>query len=52
MALFNMFLFKQRPADLYRQFIDTVIKATERCESDWLSILESEDIPLILKLTY
>lgn len=50
MALFNMFLFKQRPADLYRQFIDTVIKATERCESDWLSILESEDIPFDTKI--
>ncbi|NWK84228.1 M20/M25/M40 family metallo-hydrolase [Staphylococcus sp. GSSP0090] len=50
MGLYNMFLFKQKPADVYRQFIDTVIRATERCESDWLNILENEDIEFETKI--
>lgn len=50
MGLYNMFLFKQKPADLYRQFIDTVIRATERCESDWLKILENEGIEFETKI--
>lgn len=41
-SLYNMFLFQQQPGELYRRFIDTVIRATERCESDWLSVLEDE----------
>ncbi|PHK49568.1 M20/M25/M40 family metallo-hydrolase [Staphylococcus edaphicus] len=50
MGLYNMFLFKQKPADLYRQFIDVVIRAIEHCENDWLSILESEDIEFETKI--
>lgn len=42
-ALYNMFLFQQTPATLYQTFLDVVIKAVERCENDWLNILELED---------
>ncbi|MGO1387663.1 MAG: M20/M25/M40 family metallo-hydrolase [Staphylococcus equorum] len=42
-GLFNVFLFKNKPADVFRQFIDSVIHATERCESDWLAILEEQE---------
>lgn len=49
-SLYNMFLFQQQPGELYRQFIDTVIRATERCESDWLSVLEDEGVDFDKKI--
>lgn len=49
-GLFNMFLFKKTPDELFRQFIDNVIRAIERCESDWLTILEEEDIQFDTKI--
>lgn len=42
-ALYNMFLFQQTPATLYQTFLEVVIKAVERCENDWLNILELEN---------
>ncbi|MDU0463203.1 M20/M25/M40 family metallo-hydrolase [Staphylococcus ureilyticus] len=42
-GLFNFFLFNKTPKDVFREFINTVITAVERCESDWLSVLETED---------
>ncbi|MBF7016299.1 M20/M25/M40 family metallo-hydrolase [Staphylococcus durrellii] len=49
-ALYNMFLFNKTPQALYRQFLDTVIKAVERCESDWLNILEQENLQFDSKI--
>lgn len=49
-ALYNMFLFNKTPQVLYRQFLDIVIKAVERCESDWLNILEQENLQFDSKI--
>jgi arginine utilization protein RocB len=49
-ALYNMFLFNKTPQALYRQFLDVVIKAVERCESDWLNILEQENLQFDSKI--
>lgn len=50
MGLFNIFLFKKTPKDIYSAFINTVITAVERCESEWLSILEEENYQFDTKI--
>lgn len=51
-GLFNFFLFNKTPKDVFREFINTVITAVERCESDWLSVLETEDYQFDKKLMF
>src|SRR5699024_233543 len=43
-------LFKKTPKDIYSAFINTVITAVERCESEWLSILEEENYQFDTKI--
>ncbi|MCG7338112.1 M20/M25/M40 family metallo-hydrolase [Staphylococcus sp. ACRSN] len=49
-SLYNLFLFKKMPNQVYRQFIDTVIHAVEHCENNLLKILEAENLPFETKI--
>ncbi|WP_278926242.1 M20/M25/M40 family metallo-hydrolase [Staphylococcus auricularis] len=44
-GLYNVFSFKRSPEAIFRLFNDEVIAAVERCEQDWLTLLENEDLP-------
>lgn len=49
-SLYNLFLYQRMPKQVYRQFIDTVISAIERCENNLLNILETESLPFETKI--
>lgn len=49
-SLYNLFIYQRTPKQVYRQFIDTVITAVERCENNLLKILETEDLPFETKI--